>query len=635
MKITELKCIACNGPLKISPDDPNVAVCEYCKSKYVVEYEDNEQMHMKENVTEDWYKPRMAVPPVTAPKKTGWEPYGWKRGLALAVLGGVILGGLSWKGITGRMEFDRQQKEAAVTESKAAAGKKEAEQKKTIVAAEPFDGMLEEFVETLFGKPQEDITEEELASIKWLEVNPNLQSGKIGYSFESPYDNQEAVLTVMTLSTKSIAPQQAYRFSGLEKLSIPSPITAKFKDLNLKSLSSRDESLANVKENLKNADQLEELIIWSNIGSIEGLSAFPKLNSFSLRTDQAVDLAPLAQAKGLTELSLRCNEISDYSVISTLTNLTSLSIQSENLRDIGFVSSLAGLQKLEVRDATLIHMDGLNGLTALTSLTIDNCKETQNLSGVEGLGNLETLWLEIPYGCSEPNLNGLTKLNSLYLRNMKNLNFLSSVTGLKALTLYGCEIGNPQIFSGLSQLEELKCSHLSGELGGWSFATKLPALKNLDLSAVATYEDMSGLFGIPTLQSLVLNGVECEIRFDKLSANESLKNLEMSGVKLYTNVEIQGGGGFYSIDYDKVNLDEHTDFLANYPNLESLNVSKNKLTKLDSVSGLMHLKEVDISDNFITDLKPFTGLMELELLNTTGNPVENYLILPEDVTVIK
>lgn len=100
----------------------------------------------------------------------------------------------------------------------------------------------------------------------------------------------------------------------------------------------------------------------------------------------------------------------------------------------------------------------------------------------------------------------------------------------------------------------------------------------LDLNGVATYEDISGLFGMPALRELYLNGVECELDFGKLSPNGNLEVVEMDGVKLYKNVQISGGGGIVYVDYDKVSLDEHTDFLGNYPGLKSLSLSDNMLT---------------------------------------------------------
>lgn len=39
MKISELRCPACNGPLTVDQDNQNIAVCEYCGTKYMLEWE--------------------------------------------------------------------------------------------------------------------------------------------------------------------------------------------------------------------------------------------------------------------------------------------------------------------------------------------------------------------------------------------------------------------------------------------------------------------------------------------------------------------------------------------------------------------------------------------------------------------
>ena len=38
MNITELRCSACNGTLKVNPQNPNVVECEYCHTKFMVEW---------------------------------------------------------------------------------------------------------------------------------------------------------------------------------------------------------------------------------------------------------------------------------------------------------------------------------------------------------------------------------------------------------------------------------------------------------------------------------------------------------------------------------------------------------------------------------------------------------------------
>ena len=73
---------------------------------------------------------------------------------------------------------------------------------------------------------------------------------------------------------------------------------------------------------------------------------------------------------------------------------------------------------------------------------------------------------------------------------------------------------------------------------------------------------------MPALRELYLNGVECELDFSKISPNEHLKVLGMDGVKLYENVKISGGGGIVYVDYDKVDLSDHTGSWPRSPGLQ-------------------------------------------------------------------
>ena len=89
------------------------------------------------------------------------------------------------------------------------------------------------------------------------------------------------------------------------------------------------------------------------------------------------------------------------------------------------------------------------------------------------------------------------------------------------------------------------------------------------------------------------------------------------------------------MDYDKVSLDEHTDFLGNYPGLKSLSLSDNMLTGLEFAAALPELEHLTVRDNYITDIKPLEGLGRLRFLDCTGNPVENYRVLSQDVTILQ
>lgn len=96
MKMTELRCSACDGTLKIDEQNPGIAECEYCHTKYTIEW-DRSGTYGGAGNGNPYLKPmpgKINYQPVhrEEPKKTGWEPYGWKRGVALVILFFVLMG---------------------------------------------------------------------------------------------------------------------------------------------------------------------------------------------------------------------------------------------------------------------------------------------------------------------------------------------------------------------------------------------------------------------------------------------------------------------------------------------------------------------------------------------------------------
>lgn len=637
MKITELRCSSCNGPLKIDEENPNIAVCEYCKSRYIIEQEENDNVTMR-GPEQTWYQPREPQPKSEV-KKTGWEPYGWKRGVALVVAFIVCVLLMNGKGIMRRMEMNREAKAKAQTETVSKTGSSVKETEKEEIVKVELTGGLAAFAAEVFGKPADQVTEEELAKIGWLEVKSTLDETRIGYSFDNPYEKEGAELTWISFpgEGKKVETSQFVRFTGVKKLKINNYVSkSDFAGLELEGLGCYSEDLTQAAALLKDPGKLKELEINGVIKSLEGIDSFTDLEGLSLYGSHLTDLTELVKLKNLKALKLEnCDDVTDFSFLSVMTQLEDLYIQSEGIRDIGFVEGMANLTKLTISHTNVLNLNGLNGKESLTSLVVERCYEMKDCSSISGLVNLEQLSLDIPYGCEKPDLSGLVNLKSLTLGGFDSTSFIRNFGALEQLSLEGCGIDDPGAFAGLVNLKELKCSRVYGDTAGWKFASQLAALTKLDLTGVSTYEDVSGLFGIPTLDTLILNGMECEINFDKLAANPTLKRLELNGVKLYKNVKISGGGGITYVDYDKVTLDEHTDFIAAYTGLETVSITGNKLTQINFAASLPELKTLDISDNYITDLKPLELLNKLDTVNCTGDPISNYQVLSESVTVIK
>lgn len=635
MKLTELKCNACNGTLKIDENNPHIAVCEYCKSRYVIEDMGNDNVRLESAVQPIPYVP--IAPPKPA-KKTGWEYYGWKRGLALFVIFLLLVVAMQGKAIVQRWKDDH-----AVAAPTSEIGDAPMEQNKKLPEkAVPLTGALAMMAEEVFGHPADQVTDQELAKFQWIktEYSDGGNVLSVGYSFDNPYSAGNAKLTWLSFS-RDAAPLELKglsRLTGLKKLEVNGYISPdSLEGLSLEGLGCYIETPAELAEILGDkASSLKEIGFNAGLVNLDGLSQFSNVEKLTLYGGHLTDISALASMKQVKSLTLDyCDNITDFSVLSTMTWLEELSIEAEGLKDIGFAAKMPGLTSLSLEGTEILNLKGLEHVTSLTSLSIDRCNEMKECGTVAGLTGLTTLFLDLPYGCEEPDLGSLNLLTDLTLSGFENISFIGSMPGLQVLNLDRCQINNPGVFSNLSNLKELSCSHVYGELSDWNFVSRIPALEVLDISGVSTYEDISGLFLLPAIRELYLNGTECEINFSRIRPNETLTLLEMDGVKLYTNVDISGGGGIMYIDYDKVSLDEHTDFLSNFPNLKSLSLADNTLTQITFAAGLPALETLDISGNYVTDLKPLESLKALKLLDSTGNPVENYRVIGEDVVIVK
>lgn len=105
MKITELKCTACGGTLKVDERNPHVAECEYCHTRYTLEGERGLVQQA----------PRIDYKPYTPKKaeKAGQEFQGRSRSAVLILLGVVLLGAMSsWVIFSGQQA--KQQEETAM-----------------------------------------------------------------------------------------------------------------------------------------------------------------------------------------------------------------------------------------------------------------------------------------------------------------------------------------------------------------------------------------------------------------------------------------------------------------------------------------------------------------------------------------
>lgn len=653
MKITELRCSACKGTMKVDPDNPNYAVCEYCGTRYLIEW-DRTGLNGGEGEGNPSLK-RMPEPiryqPIQPPepKKNGWEVMGWKWSIALALTIFLAVGVLYGPAIYRRYQKDHNPMESieAVLENGKTHGKyggsgglTDGQADGELDEVPQLDGIFKDFVEYVFEKPVTELTGKEIAGIQWLEFKTTMDYREIGYSLDNPYENPEAELVWVRFPREMHLDMKVSclpRFTGLKKLGTSQGLSKEnLQGLSLEGIRGYFDSLEEVAALVEDTAVIREIETTGSNVSLQGADKFPNLERLSLDCDRIDEPKMLINMKSLKALSIDMyDEGMDFTVFGMMPWLEEVTISSKKLKDFSFVSGMSGLKELNLSYGTFLNLDPLKDCTGLEALSLDRCDELKDMSALSGLTALKKLRIDLPYGCPEPDLSGLTAMEELYLESFEKTGFLRNMSQLKTMTLDSCRIDTPSDFDGLVNLTTLNCTSFGAAERDYSFITRLPAIERLNLRGTKTYKDISGIFNLPTLKYLDIASMECEINFGKIQENTTLETLIMDHVKLYKNVTVSGGNGIYSINWDDVSLVDNLSFLEKFKGLGILSIRENELTDLNFAASLPALRTIDFSDNYVTDLSPLSELKMLLEVNCTENPVSNFEVLSESVMVIK
>lgn len=640
MKITELRCSACSGTLKIDEDNPNVAECEYCHSRYTIESDNagkaDEIPYLKPMQEQMPYgQPYFGNVPRANPKSNAAPRI---LSIVLACLGALAVwlrifgifgsGGSSQSDMTsggGGIGIP-----AAAEENSAGGSETEAE----------LTGVLADFVKVVYGKPAEEVTEGELAKIQWLELKSGIEYREVGYSFENPFENPEAELIWVRLPADDYSGYELEglpAFTGVKMLKTGQSLREEHLiGLTLWGIGGYFDSLEQVAELTERPEEMRRIEISGNPVSLAGIDRFPNLETLLIDSDEIAEEKLLVSAASLKAVSVDIYDGSmDFATFGMMPWLEELTICSGAVRDIGFVSKMEHLKALHLEDGAFLTLDPLREVPGLEELSIEDCDELKEMSAVSALTGLKKLSLDLPYDCAQPDLSPLTAVEELCLRNFDDTGDLRYMSGLAELTLDGGTAGAASDFAGLTNLKTLRCTSFGYTEHDYGFVTSLPALENLDLHGTVTYGDISGIFNMPTLKSLNISGMECEIAFDRIAENTTLEELSIDNIKLYKNVSVSGGGGFYSVDWDDVILTENLDFLCRLKGLKQLSICENELTEIEFAASLQALQRIDFSDNYVTDLSPLSGLKDLRQVVSGENPVSNDEVLGESVVVVR
>ncbi|EMF79483.1 leucine rich repeat protein [Leptospira weilii serovar Topaz str. LT2116] len=189
----------------------------------------------------------------------------------------------------------------------------------------------------------------------------------------------------------------------------------------------------------------EELTIYEadQIDSLEPISAFSKLKSFSIHNKNGIDLSPLRILGNCLEKLTITQSNADISVLKDFKKLKELTLHgsfadtpTQFLEKLEFLNpELSGkLESLDFKDIPIENLSILKSFTKIHSLTISNTKVT-DISHLESLKNLEELNLSgSPVSSSE--ILSKLPLRRLYADNTNLSDLKPFYKTKKMLTLY-------------------------------------------------------------------------------------------------------------------------------------------------------------------------------------------------------
>lgn len=591
-------------------------------------------------------------------RKTGWEPYGWKRGVLIAFLLIASIFLLNAKAIYDRWKMNHEEKaeNTAVTKEEfdkitdAINSDTEIEeyfweyQETEETSGREFSGVLEQFVSTVYQCPAKEVSDAQLAKIKQLYIKRDWEAWQIGYSSESPSWEQDGLtdsddgITWMSFSRDAeLRLGSLPRFKNLQRLDVDTAVTAEnIQGLSLESISAYFDSPAEAASMLKHPENIRELGFNAGAESLDGLEAFGNLETLYVDYSELDTIDQLINLKQLKKLTLIVEEpLTDFTVLGKLTDLEWLELEAMGLRSLNFAESLQNLRGLEVRDAKIRSLAGLENCTLLSSLSVTGCIELKDLSLVQEFTDLEELTLDVPYQCPDPELSGLTNLKKLTLEQFDDCSFLEDMTGLTQLHLSGCTLPENMDFSKMTSLRDFSYTYTTGIAMEVSAVESMRSLERLSLNGVTTYHDISGLFALPNLKELNISGMECEIDFDAVKENATLEILHMDDMLLFENAwETSVQPGFVTAGWDDVDFEENIGFLTRFTGLKELYLAGNGLTDITFAAEMPTLEILDISENYITELRPLMGLPSLKKVICADNPLTDKNVLGDSVVIV-
>lgn len=533
---------------------------------------------------------------------------------------------------------------------------------------EEWDGFqsytMQRIVAAMFGKPAEEVTEEDLATIQYLKLETSWMDEEcvVSYSLEDyhnyppNYDkkieesaddilfayNEEFLETIKTITVIYADRDSSQLYEELAAFKNVKAICLdeyEYLDLSqLSGLSMVDCGWSDLSELLEAelpVEQIEALRIDGN--DMEGVDKLPYLKKLYLEDCDLLQLEEVTRCGYLEDLyCINMSGSANYACLGKMDSLKTLYIDGsyEEIKDLSGLASLSELENLTVKDTEILNIDFIADMTNLKRLKLSENGQVVNYDVLSGLTNLTFLELNINalHG-EQPDCSGignLKNLKTLVLHTVYDLDFLYELEQLEELevrlTFYNYLLEPIRKMHNLKSLTLAQCN--SQYEDGFAALSELTELKSLTIEQMDFDTPADGLFVLDTLEELRITNCSFYVAPMQVVAGENLRVLDLSYTEFIT---MPDSGPYVYVGYADESVSAGV--LQNYLNATTLEELYLDYYLLSDISGLNNLSNLKILSLNRCDLP---GMVEADLV---GCPLLEELYLASnqisDISFVK
>ncbi len=298
------------------------------------------------------------------------------------------------------------------------------------------------------------------------------------------------------------------------------------------------------------------------------------------------------EASGITDADLASLPI------RSMTELRNVILPGNpDVTDLSVLSSVSGtLTRVDISSTGVKDLSPLSQAAGLLSVSANNCPDLD-------FSTLDT--------------TGLYTVEAMY-SDITDISFLQGSKNLETLRLSGNKISDLSPLAGLTDLRELRLDQ--NDIRDLTPLIGVTSLHNVDLSENPQLADLTGLEGAADLWRLNLSGDTVKT-LAPLQNCKKLAQLDVTGNQL---TDLKGLESAIELEelYAANNALTSLDGLENSTILNTVNLRGNQLQDLGRLGKSAEaLKKINLSDNKLTDIEELSGSVSLEGLLADNNQI--------------